>query len=56
MNFFLGIVGVVQVSRIAAYNYNQKNQTAGQQVEELKDGAVDTAKGLKKDAVAAIKS
>jgi hypothetical protein len=56
VNFFLGVVGVVQVSRIVAYNASQKGQTAGQHVEELKEGAADTAKGLKKDVEATVKS
>ena len=27
VNFFLGLVGVIQVSRISAYHYNNKSQT-----------------------------
>jgi len=56
VNFFLGVVGVVQVSRIVAYNYSQKGKTAGQQLEEAKDSVVDTVKGLETDAVEAVKS
>ncbi len=56
VNFFLGLVGVVQVSRIFAYNASQKKLTAGQQVDAVKEGAVESAKGLKEDVVAAAKS
>jgi mitochondrial pyruvate carrier 2 len=56
VNFFLGLVGVVQVSRIVAYNSSQKKLTAGQQVDSVKEGAVESAKGLKEDVVAAVKS
>ncbi|PMD60851.1 UPF0041-domain-containing protein [Hyaloscypha bicolor E] len=56
VNFFLGLVGVVQVSRIVAYNTSQKKLTAGQQVEAAKEGAVESAQGLKKDVVEAVKS
>lgn len=56
VNFFLGLVGVVQVSRIFAYNSSQKKLTAGQQVDAVKEGAVESAKGLKEDVVAAVKS
>jgi hypothetical protein len=56
VNFFLGLVGVVQVSRIVAYNSSQKKLTAGQQVDAVKEGAVDSAKGLKEDVVATVKS
>jgi hypothetical protein len=56
VNFFLGLVGVVQVSRIVAYNTSHKKLTAGQQVEVAKEGAVESAQGLKKDVVEAVKS
>ncbi|CZR51643.1 related to FMP43 Found in Mitochondrial Proteome [Phialocephala subalpina] len=56
VNFFLGLVGLVQVSRIASYNYSQKDKAATEQLEEVKDGAVDVAEGLKKDAIEAVKS
>jgi len=56
VNFFLGIVGVVQVSRIVAYNMAQKDKSAAEQLEAAKDSAVDAAKGLKKDAIDAVKS
>lgn len=28
VNFFLGVVGIIQVSRIVAYNYGEKHQSA----------------------------
>ncbi len=55
VNFFLGIVGVIQVSRIAAYNYS-KGKTTGAQLEDAKDSVVETAEGLKDEAIKAIKS
>jgi mitochondrial pyruvate carrier 2 len=56
VNFFLGLVGIVQVSRIFAYNTSQKKLTAGQQIEAVKEGAVESAKGLKEDVVETVKS
>lgn len=56
VNFFLGIVGVIQVSRIAAYNYNKKGESTTEQLEGAKEDIVDSAQGLKKDAIAAVKS
>jgi len=56
VNFFLGLVGVVQVSRILSYNSSQKKLTAGEQIEAAKEGAVESATGLKEDVVAAVKS
>jgi hypothetical protein len=38
------------------YNSSQKKLTAGQQIEAAKEGAVETAKGLKEDVVEAVKS
>jgi hypothetical protein len=34
VNFFLGMVGIVQVTRILMYNQSQKNKST---VEEVKD-------------------
>jgi mitochondrial pyruvate carrier 2 len=56
VNFFLGIVGVIQVSRIVAYNYGNKGESATAQLEGAKEDIVDNAEGLKKDAIAAVKS
>ena len=39
VNFFLGIVGVVQCSRIAMYHQSQKALTAGK-AEDVKEEAV----------------
>jgi len=56
VNFFLGTVGIIQVSRILAYQRSVKGQAAGEQVEAAEESAVDAAKGLKKDVVDAVKS
>jgi len=56
VNFFLGFVGAVQVSRIVSYNLSQKGQTPARAVEAAKDSAVESAKGLKTDVVDAVKS
>ncbi|KAH7409585.1 hypothetical protein BKA64DRAFT_400813 [Cadophora sp. MPI-SDFR-AT-0126] len=55
VNFFLGMVGIVQVSRIAIHNYS-KGKTAGDQLEEAKESVKETAVGLKEDAVKAVKA
>jgi len=55
VNFFLGTVGVIQVSRILVYQRSIKGQPTGEQVEAAKESAVDAAKGLKKDVVDAVK-
>jgi hypothetical protein len=54
VNFALGIVGVIQVSRILAYNRSVKGQTAGQQVDAAKADAKLTAEGVKDDVKAAV--
>lgn len=56
VNFFLGLVGVVQVSRIIAYNYSSKGKTAAEQLEAAKEDTVVTAQGLKEDAKAIVKA
>jgi len=56
VNFFLGIVGIVQVSRILNYRYSTGNTTVAGEVEAVKDSAVDATKGVKNDVVAAVKS
>jgi mitochondrial pyruvate carrier 2 len=56
VNFFLGIVGVIQVSRIVAYNYSKKGESTTTQLEDAKEDVVDSAKSLKEDAIAAVKS
>ncbi|EHL00989.1 putative UPF0041 protein C24B11.09 [Glarea lozoyensis 74030] len=55
VNFFLGAVGVIQVTRILMYNASVKNETPKEQAEEAKDSLVKTAEGLKDDVVAAVK-
>ncbi|KAH8654615.1 hypothetical protein BGZ60DRAFT_386320 [Tricladium varicosporioides] len=56
VNFCLGIVGVVQVSRILVYNASHKGHSTGEQLEEVKESVVDTAKGVKKDVIDTVKS
>jgi hypothetical protein len=56
VNFFLGIVGVVQVGRILNYNYTVKGQTAGEQVEAAKEDVVEKAGDLKGKAIEVVKS
>jgi len=46
VNFFLGVVGVVQVTRILMWQQSVKGLTPAQQVEEAKDAAVDASKSL----------
>jgi len=56
VNFFLGLVGVVQVSRIVAYNMSQKGETVGDQVQEAKVDVKDVANDLKGTVEDAVKS
>jgi hypothetical protein len=56
VNFFLGIVGVVQVSRIVSYNMSQKNKTVGDQVEEAKESVKEVAHDVKGKVEDAVKS
>jgi len=56
VNFFLGLVGIAQVSRIVAYNMSVKNQSPKEQLVEAKEGAKEVAKGIEKDVVNAVKS
>jgi mitochondrial pyruvate carrier 2 len=53
VNFCLGCVGVIQVGRIIAYNRSLKKST-GEQVNEVKDGIVASAEGVKDDVKAAV--
>jgi hypothetical protein len=39
VNFFLGIVGIVQVSRIVAYNQSKKKNPVQGAIEEVKQAA-----------------
>lgn len=49
------MVGIIQVSRIAAFNYS-KDKATGTQLEEAKESIAETTEGLKNDAIKAIKS
>lgn len=49
VNFFLGAVGVIQVSRILIYQNSVEGKTAKQQLEAAKESAVGAAEGLKVD-------
>lgn len=55
VNFFLGVVGIIQVSRIVSYNMSVKDKGAKEQFVEAKEGAKEVAKGLEKDVVKAVK-
>lgn len=55
VNFFLGVVGVVQVSRIVSYNMSVKGETPKDLAVEAKDSVVESAKGLKGDVIDAVK-
>jgi hypothetical protein len=54
VNFFLGVVGVIQVSRILAWQRSVKGQTPEQQLEAAKDSAVEAAKGVTEDIKSAV--
>ncbi|KAI9744523.1 MAG: hypothetical protein M1818_002052 [Claussenomyces sp. TS43310] len=54
VNFFLGCVGVVQVSRILAWQYSDKGESPKEQLEAAKDSTVEAAKGVKEDVKAAL--
>jgi hypothetical protein len=56
VNFFLGVVGVIQVSRIVAYNYSAKGQNAEQQLESAKDSAVAAGEGAKEEVKEIVKA
>lgn len=56
MNFFLAIVGVVQVGRILNYNYTQKGESASDQLAEAKDSVVETSKKIEQKIENAVKS
>jgi hypothetical protein len=55
VNFFLGAVGVIQVSRILMWRSSVKNESPKDQVEAAKESLVGTAQGLKDDVVSAVK-
>lgn len=54
VNFFLGTVGVIQVSRILMWQRSEEGMNAMQQLEAAKESAAASAEGLKDDAKAAI--
>jgi len=56
VNFFLAIVGVVQVGRILNYNYTQKGESASDQLAEAKDSVVETSKKIEQKIENAVKS
>jgi hypothetical protein len=55
VNFFLGIVGIVQVTRIVSHNY-AKGKTTAEQVEGATEGVSEVAHDLKGKAIDAVKS
>lgn len=56
VNFFLGLVGIVQVSRIVAYNYSIKGQTAEQQLESAKGSTIAAGQSLKEEVQEIVKA
>lgn len=56
VNFFLGVVGVIQVGRILSYNYKTKNEGAAAQLEEAKEGVKEDIKGVVDSVEGAVKS
>jgi len=56
VNFFLGCVGITQVTRILLYQRSLKGTTAAQEVKlDVKD-ATDTVKGIAENPQAAAKN
>lgn len=55
MNFFLGVVGVVQVTRILMHQSEQKKGLAGA-VSDIKEEAKADVKGIKDDVKDSVKS
>ena len=55
VNFFLGCVGVTQVTRIILHQQSVKNATPGQVAESATKDAKDTAKGITEDPERAAK-
>ncbi|MCJ1258155.1 Mitochondrial pyruvate carrier 2 [Lignoscripta atroalba] len=56
VNFFLGCVGVTQVTRILLYQQSVKNGTLSEVAERDAKDVTDTAKGIAKDAPGAVKN
>ncbi|KAK4694434.1 hypothetical protein P7C71_g3147, partial [Lecanoromycetidae sp. Uapishka_2] len=56
VNFFLGCVGVTQVTRILLWQRSQEASSAGEVVEKDAKGAADTVKGIAKNPEAAAKN
>ena len=56
VNFFLGVVGVIQVSRIVSYNMSHKGETLGEQVKEAGEDIKDVGNDLKVKVEDAVKS
>lgn len=55
VNFFLGCVGVTQVSRIFLHQQSLKNETAGEVAKDSAIDAKDTAKGIAQNPESAAK-
>lgn len=55
VNFFLGCVGVTQVSRIFLYQQSLKNETAGEVAKDSAIDAKDTAKSIAQNPESAAK-
>jgi hypothetical protein len=55
VNFFLGCVGVVQVTRIFNYRRSLEGGSAKEAAKDLEHEIADSAKAVAKDAVEAVK-
>jgi len=44
VNFFLGMVGIVQITRIGMYHYGEGDKTLAEEVEPVKEAVVGAAK------------
>jgi hypothetical protein len=55
VNFCLGCVGIIQVSRIIAYERSKGKRTTDE-IKEAKDSVVATAEGVKDEVKAAVSS
>ncbi len=56
VNFFLGCVGVTQVTRILMYQRSQQGKMGGEIVEEDAKDVADIAKGIAKNPEGATKN
>jgi len=55
VNGFLAVVGLIQCTRILAWQSSQKNKTPTDQIKDAKDSVVESAEGVKADVKSALK-